>query len=203
MTLGPFYRGDSPATPLVIDLVSDEALTEYATALVTLSDHTGSVLASIPDVPVADESLSFMLPVQPFVTAGVHLIVVQLQGPGGGTLTLAPVTFVVHELTGWHTPDSVRDSDQWADALHLSDEALADLLETARIQCEAYAPAVAGVVPVNYRQAQLLQARNLWQAVKQDTGGQVDGGGFSIPVYPLDWVVKGILRPKRGVPSFG
>lgn len=104
---------------------------------------------------------------------------------------------------GWHTTYSVQESGQWADSLHLTDEALQDLLDTARLQCQTYAPAVEGPVPVNYRQAQLLQARNLWQAVKQDTGGQVDGGGFSIPVYPLDWVVKGILRPKRGVPSFG
>lgn len=104
---------------------------------------------------------------------------------------------------GWHTVESVRESDQWADSLHLSDDALQDLLDTAQVQCESYAPAVSGVVPVNYRQAQLLQARNLWQAVKKDNGDQIGADGFAIRVYPLDWVVQGILRPKRGVPFFG
>ena len=101
---------------------------------------------------------------------------------------------------GWHTLESARG--QWLDA-PADDPTLHDLLESARIQCVAFAPAVEGVVPVNYRQAQLLQVRNLWQATQKNVGGDIDAGGFSVPVYPLDWVVKGILRPKRGVPSFG
>lgn len=102
---------------------------------------------------------------------------------------------------GWHTLESARE--QWTDAPYV-DSTLSDLLETARIQCEAFAPAVTGpVAPVNYRQAQLLQVRNLWQATTKNVGGDIDAGGFSMPVYPLDWIVKGLLRPKRGVPIVG
>ena len=104
---------------------------------------------------------------------------------------------------GWHTVNSIRDAGQWADAAQMDDAALQDLLDTAQVQCEAYAPKVNGVVPVNYRQAQLLQARNLWQAVKKDNGDQIGSDGLAIRVYPLDWVVQGILRPKAGVRPFG
>ncbi|MET4053589.1 hypothetical protein ABID81_002967 [Frigoribacterium sp. PvP054] len=99
---------------------------------------------------------------------------------------------------GWHTVDTARI--QWVDAMHLDDEQLEELLAAARIQCEAYAPAVVGEVPVNYRQAQLLQARNLWQAIKTDQGGDIGPDGYAVPVYAMDRVVKGLLRPKRGVP---
>lgn len=104
---------------------------------------------------------------------------------------------------GWHTVDSIRDGEQWPDSINLTDDALQDLLDTAQVQCQAYAPQVAGTVPVNYRQAQLLQARNLWQAVKKDNGDQIGADGFAVRVYPLDWVVQGILRPKTGVRTFG
>jgi hypothetical protein len=102
---------------------------------------------------------------------------------------------------GWHTPESARDV--WTDALEIDDAELEDLLETSRIQCVAYAPARDGVVPVNYRQAQIMQARNLWQSIKKDPSGSIGPDGMTIPVFPLDWVVKAILRPKRGRPSFG
>lgn len=102
---------------------------------------------------------------------------------------------------GWHTADSARAV--WADALHIDDDELDDLLATAQVQCVAYAPAVEGVVPVNYRQGQIMQARNIWQSIKKDTSGSIGPDGLSIPVFPMDWVVKAILRPKRGLPSFG
>ena len=99
----------------------------------------------------------------------------------------------------WHTLDSARDS--WVDALHIDDDVLNELLLTARVLCEAYAPAVVGgVVPVNYRQAQLLQARDIYNAVKTDPDGSIGADGFSIPVFSMSRVVKGLLRPKRVVP---
>jgi len=101
---------------------------------------------------------------------------------------------------GWHTLDTARDG--WLDAPD-EDDQLWELLESARIQCEAYAPPLGDVVPVNYRQAQLMQARNLWQSVRQDPGSQLGPDGMTITVFPLDWIVKALLRPKRGVPSFG
>lgn len=120
--------------------------------------------------------------------------------PGSGLYTAAPVVEPLPVPDGWHTLESARE--QWLDAPDGPDE-LSELLESAKIQCEAYAPAVVGPVPVTYRQAQLMQARNLWQSVKSDPQGQVGPDGLAITVYPLDWIVKALLRPKRGVPSFG
>jgi len=102
---------------------------------------------------------------------------------------------------GWHTVDSARDA--WVDALNINDDQLEDLLAVARIQCEAYAHTYEGVAPVNYRQGQIMQARNLWQSIKSDPGGNIGPDGMAIPTFPLDWVVKAVLRPKRGRPSFG
>jgi hypothetical protein len=67
--------------------------------------------------------------------------------------------------------------------------------------CVAYAPVLSGPVPANYRQAQLLQARDLWNSVKSDPDGSIGADGFGIPVYSMSRVVKGLLRPKRGVPN--
>ena len=120
--------------------------------------------------------------------------------PGSGLYMLDPQAVPLPTPTGWHTPDSARDG--WLDAPD-DDDQLWELLESARIQCEAYGPPVASPVPVNYRQAQLMQARNLWQSVRQDPGNQLGPDGMAITVFPLDWIVKALLRPKRGVPSFG
>lgn len=105
---------------------------------------------------------------------------------------------------GWHTLASARYA--WADAPY-DDFILEDLLEVSKMQCLAFAPALAEdtiTVPVNFRVAQLMQARNLWNASKTDpaSGGYGDEG-FVIRPFPMDWTVKNILRPKRGAFNVG
>ena len=69
-----------------------------------------------------------------------------------------------------------------------------------------YAPALndGQYPPLNYRRAQLMQARNLWNAGKVDpsTGDQGEGSFILSPV-PLDWTVKQVLRPKQGRKPIG
>lgn len=98
---------------------------------------------------------------------------------------------------GWHDLDSARV--QWVDAMHLEDEQLLEVLTAAQVLCEAYMPEGAPV-SANIRQAHLLQARDIWNAIKTDGDGGVGPDGFNIPVYSMSRVVKGLLRPKRGVP---
>jgi hypothetical protein len=57
-----------------------------------------------------------------------------------------------------------------------------------------------GGVPVHYRQAQLMQARAIWQSTKANTQDQLGTDGFVVTVFPMDRTVKNILRPHRGVP---
>ena len=78
--------------------------------------------------------------------------------------------------------------------------ALSSLLASARIQCEAYAPAMPGGadVPDNYRHAQVLQARALYRSGTAGSGDNMGGDGLTVTVFPMDWTVKRLLRPQRG-----
>jgi hypothetical protein len=99
----------------------------------------------------------------------------------------------------WHTLDTAREA--WTDAPYEDDE-LQELLDVARVQCLTYAPGepTSQMVPLRYRMAQLMQARNLWNASRQDPGGEIGGEGFAVRVFPMDWAVKNLLRPKSAVP---
>lgn len=107
-------------------------------------------------------------------------------------------------MTSWHDAESARST--WADA-PLDDVALEQLLDVAKGQVIAYAPALPEPaegeeqnVPEHYRMGQLMQARNIWNAGKVSTGGEFGEGDFAIRVHPLDWMVKQVLRPRVGVP---
>lgn len=95
--------------------------------------------------------------------------------------------------------DAVRGD--WADAPD-DDDTLADLLATARTECETYAPAEADPQHPGAhacRVAQLLHARNIWNAsLAAPSSGDFGEGSFQITVHPLDWAVTQRLRPQRG-----
>lgn len=78
-------------------------------------------------------------------------------------------------------------------------------LNVARIQCERFAPALAEgtAVPENYVAAQVMQARALVRAGITGSGEQTGGYGETVTVFPMDWTVKNLLRPRRGRPYFG
>lgn len=112
--------------------------------------------------------------------------------------------------TTWHDLTSARAL--WRDAPG-SDEALQTLLDVAQQQVVAYAPvsydstgAVIPIdpnaVPVNYRDAQLRQSRNNWNASKVDPSNAGMGDDtFAIRAFPMDWIVKAIIRPKNPIPT--
>jgi hypothetical protein len=102
---------------------------------------------------------------------------------------------------GWHTLDTARDD--WRDAPGF-DAWLYELLWTARNDVLAYAPALAASQrpPLNYRRAQIMQARNLWNAGKVDpASGGMGEDTFVLRPFPLDWTIKQTLRPKRAIPG--
>lgn len=108
-------------------------------------------------------------------------------------------------MSVWHDVATARDF--WVDA-PFDDDVLEELLEVAKQQVIAYAPTlpepeaeVEEDIPVNYRKAQLDQARNLWNATKVDpaSGGSGDDT-YVIRPFPLDWMIRQTLRPRRGVP---
>lgn len=109
----------------------------------------------------------------------------------------------------WHTPEDAPA--QWSDAPSAAD--LTELLDVARGQVLAYAPAgdytdtahlvtdPAADIPTSWRVAQLMQARNIWNARLTDPGnGEIGDDTFVIRPFPLDWTIKQMLRPRRGTP---
>jgi hypothetical protein len=113
-------------------------------------------------------------------------------------------------MTTWHDIESARD--EWVDA-PLDDDVLGELLDIAEQQVVAYAPALpeptdeeledsgwTQPIPAAWRRAQLTQARNIWNAAKVDPSGGVGDDTFVLRPHPLDWHVKQLLRPRKGVP---
>lgn len=101
-----------------------------------------------------------------------------------------------------------RLGSAWSDAPIENAELCDMILDTAREQVIAYAPAPAPVPsgepvpdpPARYVLAQLQQARNLWNAGRTTGEGEVGPDGFVFRPYPLDKTIKQIIRPVDGKP---
>lgn len=191
-----YFLGDIPgdvvATPAS---VADRfGLTDAAA---TLTDPSGTVRI-LTGSTFDGDTVTVTLP--RFDVAGVHVLNITLSGVGR-TAAVAPVRIPVEgPADGWHTLDSARADWQGAPP---DDAVFYDLLEVAKTQCIAYAPTLdeGSPAPTHYRAAQLLQARGVWNAMRTDPGATTYGpDGYAIPVYPLDWPVKQMLRPQNPRP---
>ena len=110
----------------------------------------------------------------------------------------------VQPYDGWASLEDARAD--WADAEQMSDEELTRYLAAAYEQCAAYAPDLdvdQTVIPSRLVQAQVMQARAIWRALSAGDGDQLGPDGFRVTVYPMDWTVKNLLRPRRGLPRVG
>lgn len=178
----PSYAvGDVPSEPLAFTLDDDVP-----------GDWTG-VESSVGDATLEGDTIELTLPA--LDVPGILSVVLTLTGDGGERATIAPIRIVVEDPEdGWLTLDQARY--EWVDA-PAEDPVLYSLLRSARDACETFAPAVE-VVPEHYRRAQLLQAIGVWNSSRSTTDRQ-GAGDFAVTVYPLDWNVKQLLRPKAGV----
>jgi hypothetical protein len=131
-------------------------------------------------------------------TAGTYTLRFRFTESDGTIITAEPLRFVVEQVNGWLTLEMARS--QWSDA-PLDDVFLAQILDAAKTQCIAYAPvlAVDAVVPVNYLHAQLMQARALYQSVVANQQDNIGVDGFQVRVFPLDFTIRALLRPKRAI----
>lgn len=211
-----YYVGDIPAEDLVIEparggeTVDLAPFTEADTEVVLRTFEGDPVEADfLVTFDTGEEDLVILEwpATTVFETPGLYTLTIALVNDTPGAEAreqLAPVYLVVQEEDGWHTLDSARV--EWADAEGLSDISLFRLLELARQQIIAYAPALAdGVaVPSNYKRGQLMQARNLLNAIRVDpASGGVGEDTFVLRPFPLDWTVKQVVRPERAVPRIG
>ena len=107
---------------------------------------------------------------------------------------------------GWIDPEADGLFAEWRDAPS-DDAVLARYLGAAHEQCleflphhrdaaGAWVPRVPDPVPDRLKLAQLLQARALYNAVVTGSGDQQGEGALAVTVFPMDWTVKNLLRPK-------
>lgn len=105
----------------------------------------------------------------------------------------------------WLDPSTADDlalvKSVWRDADLLAPEVIAAFLGAAEESCSAYAPALAEgeTFPDGWRLAQAMQARNIFNAAQASGDGTNDGSDFGVRAFPLDWMVKQLLRPESGV----
>jgi hypothetical protein len=124
----------------------------------------------------------------------------------------------------WHTPTTARTF--WRDAPG-DDNVLAAYLSAARAAVLAYAPAIPDEpqpdiidgggpeddggeiidggtpesnedpIPDAWALAQVMQARNIWNAGRAAPSGDFDGSSYGVSAFPIDWQVRQLLRPRR------
>lgn len=100
-------------------------------------------------------------------------------------------------LVGWVDYDPTKEL--WADSILAGEDKVRELLENAFESCVIYAPKLpdGAPVPQRYKDAQVLQARAIWQMQRQGPGDQFGADGISIAIYPLDARIRQMLRPKQ------
>jgi hypothetical protein len=95
----------------------------------------------------------------------------------------------VEPVVGWVTLSFARE--KWSDAEDLADEDLTSYLLSAY------------EVPESWRLAQVMQARAQMRSLTAGRDDNMAADGLTVTVYPLDWNVRQLLRPKRGRPRVG
>lgn len=112
-------------------------------------------------------------------------------------------------MSAWYSVATPAEQERlggaWPDAPTHDLELCGMLLEVAKQQVVAFAPAVPDPAPAGYPSenlvyAQLQQARNLALAGGASAGGELSEGEFSYTPRPLDKTIRGIIRPTYGAP---
>jgi|688.fasta_scaffold145636_1 hypothetical protein len=202
--LGSLWIGDVPVSPTRADFVDQDgdavAINQFAGWEAYMLSPAGEVLGALSGSEHGNH-LEFTWPTESILeTEGVHTIIVTFTDEGGVSVQCEPYKFIVQELNGWLTLELARA--QWADA-PLDDVLLHQILQTAKEQCLDYAPALGEALlpPLAYVQAQLMQARAIYQSVIANQNDNVGIEGFAVRVFPLDFTIRAMLRPKRAIGS--
>lgn len=192
------YVGDLPPGPIEVDPPVE--VDDLDTAEAKLVDPAGAETPA--DTEIDDDGIILVtIPgPSPFLVPGVYSLRVVLRSSTVlySRVTLPPVSLVVQDVDSeWHTLDSAREG--WADANHVPDRVLWEILEQARTDVLAFAPALdeGEAVPPRYRKGQKLHAKNILTAGLVAPDGNLGDEDFVIRPFPLDWHVQQTVRPRR------
>lgn len=194
--LGSFRVGDTPGT-ITLELVDEEST---PVSLEGVTGATATLEGTAVTTAVDGDAIKVTLP--ELTEAGVQYLSVTVIVTAT-SVQVDPAPLVVEVSDGWHTLASARA--EWRDAPSL-DVQLYTVLAVAQAQCIEYGPALvdaagdATPVPLTWRQAQIMQARNVWNAAKVNpTSGEIGGEDYGIRPYPMDQAIRYILRPRRAI----
>lgn len=201
--LGTSFIGDVPDSPSVIafhDETGNPAATnKFATFVTRLYSPAGTDLGALTTTVNDNHQINVAWPsTSKFTVEGVYSLRFTFTAADGEVVHPEPFHLVVQPLSGWLSLEQARA--QWADA-PLDDVFLYQILESAKVQCVEYAPAIAAgaVIPANYLQAQVMQARALYQSVIANQNDNIGVEGFTVRVFPLDFTIRALLRPKKAI----
>ena len=101
------------------------------------------------------------------------------------------------EVVGWVKVADLIENEDWADTI--PEATLREALEAAHEQCVADLPLrpTPPVIPARWVLAQKLQARALIRSTYTGRNDEAGLDALAVTVYPMDWTVKNLLRPKR------
>lgn len=99
------------------------------------------------------------------------------------------------DLNEW--PDAPSDENTLARYLGAAHEQCLDFLPHTRDEAGVLQPVTPAPVPERFKLAQILQARGLYNSVATGPGDQLGDGSLGVTVFPMDWSVKNLLRPRR------
>lgn len=200
LTVGDAYAG--PLSVVVVDGADDEPVDLTGAAVEAWLTGVDGVrypgTVAIVD-PIAGALSVTWAPAVDVTPAGIWALDVKIAT--AALIAQASWAFVVDVASGL-TLEQARA--EWRDAPD-NDVTLRRLLDVALEQVVEYGPrhvadeiAAGGPIPSRYVQAQLSQARNLLNSARMNPEGAIGGDGFSFSPFPLDWVIRQTIRPKRG-----
>ena len=107
-------------------------------------------------------------------------------------------------VIGWVDTDHL---DEWRDApsddatltryLRSAHEQCLDFLPHHRDEAGVLQPVIPNPVPERFALAQIMQARALYNGVVTGSDDRMGPDSIGVTVFPMDWSVKNLLRPKR------
>lgn len=98
----------------------------------------------------------------------------------------------------WNAGNEDLVFNVWPDAADIEPSTFGWLMSTSHTLCSAYAPTLpeGAIVPDSWKLAEIFQARDTWSKFQGGNSEQYGPDGMSIPVLPLVFVARDLLRPK-------
>lgn len=202
---GPYSVGDAPAsmTVYITDENSEAADLPVGTVVSAELYNPGNFIEPLPLIvtPGTDEEADAFVfsGFPPLDQEGLWYIRTRVTAPQWA-IWAAPLPVVAMAFNGWMDLDTARA--WWSDA-PADDAMLYMILRNARTAIEAWAPklpADSPAPPAHYTQGQLLQAQAIATLGQTNPQEEVGFEQMSTRVYPLDWNIKQLVRPRSAVP---